>query len=81
MLLLSGFYLGLFVWGRKPILKKKILEPRSVEKNFSGLLRVSGGMLPQKILKDSVQDWLKSHFWTLVTFNDSLKSSCNQHSI
>ena len=39
-------------------------------------------MVPQTILKIySVQDWPKSHFWTLVTFTDSLISSSNKISI
>ena len=41
---------------------EKIFEPRS----------------GRKFLKYSVQDWLKSHFWTLVTFTDSLKSSSKE---
>ena len=52
-------------------IRRNFLEPRSSEKNFSGLEGVRG-MLPQKCLKDSVQDWLKSHSWTLVTYTDSL---------
>ena len=38
-------------------------------------------MLLQKFLKASVQDWLKSHVWTLVAFTDSLISSSNKISI
>ena len=61
--------------------KKKVLEPRSGEKIF-GPFRGLRGHAPRKILKDSVQDMLKSYFWTsVVTFTDSLKSSSYQISI
>ena len=75
--MLTGFYLGFLVWGGggKSILKK-IFEPRGGEKtDFIGLLGGPGACFPGKFLKHSVQDWLKSHFWTSVTFTDSLKSS------
>ena len=81
MLLLTGFYLGFFVWGRKSILKKIYEARQRREKIVLGLLGGSGGMVSLKILKDSVQDWLNSHLWTLVTFTDFLKSSSNQISI
>ena len=64
----------IFCLGGESILKKSF-EPRGGEKNFFRPSRGGGGMLPRKILKIRVQDWLKSHFWTLVTFTDSLKSS------
>ena len=40
---------------------------------------VRGHAPPENFEKDSVQDWLKSHFWTLVT--DALISSSNKISI
>ena len=54
---------------------------KSVLKKILGLLGGSESMLPGKILKYSVQDWLKWHFWTLVTFTDYLISSSNKISI
>ena len=35
----------------------------------------------EKFCKYRVQDWLKSHFWTSVTFTDSLILSSNKISI
>ena len=70
----------IFCLGRESI-PEKFLEPRSGEKIFLGLVEGSRGMLPRKILKHSVQDWLKLHLWTLVTFTDSLISSSNKISI
>ena len=63
-----------FLFGGKSIFKK-MFEPRGGEKNFFRPSRGSGRCSPRKCWKYSVQDWLKSHFWTLVTFTDSLKSS------
>ena len=45
------------------------------EKICLGLLGGPGACSPGKFWKYSVQDWLKSHFWTLVTFTDFLKLS------
>ena len=77
---MSGFYLGFFVWGE--VDPKKFLDPRSGDKKkFLGLLGVWGHVHLEKFEKISVQDWLKSHFWTLVIFTDSLISSSNKISI
>ena len=68
---------GLFVLGFGGVDPKKLLEPRR-----EILFRACRGP-PQKKIKwnDSVQDWLKSHFWTLATFTDSLILSSNKVSI
>ena len=80
----SGFYSGLFVWGGgggESILKHWFWSQAATRKNFFRPTRGSGGMLPGKFWKDSVQDRVKSHFWTLVTFTDSLIGSSNKISI
>ena len=59
-------------------IKKSFFEPRSGEKNFLGLLGGPGASCPGKFKKNSVQNWLKWHFWTLVAFTDSLISSSNK---
>ena len=69
-----GFYVGFFVWGEVDP-EKKFWATRRWEKIFVGLLGGPKACCPGKFWKYSVQDWLKSHFWTLVTFTDSLKSS------
>ena len=71
--LLPGFYLG-FLFGGKPILKKFLSHAAAIKKFFRPS-RGSGACSPGKFWKYSVRDWLKSYFWTLVTFTDSLKSS------
>ena len=58
----AGYYLGFFCLGES-ILKKFLKR----EKYF---VRPSRGVW--KAFKNSVQDWLKSHFWTLVTLIDFL---------
>ena len=65
----AGFCLGFFVGGRGEV------DP---ERIFLGLL-VRGHAPPENFEKGSVQGWLKSHFWTLVT--DALISSSNKISI
>ena len=69
--LLVGFYLGYFVW--EEVDPKNVCTHAGRLKNF---FRTSRGVLGhvhlEKFEKISVQDWLKSHFWTLVTFTDSL---------
>ena len=70
----AGFYLGFFVWGGSRSWKK-FWATRRGEKIFLGLLGGPEACSPGKFWKYSVQDWLRSHFWTLVTFTDSLKSS------
>ena len=54
---------------------QKILSHAAARKIFLVLLGGPVACSPGKFWKYSVQDWLKSHFWTLVTFTDSLKSS------
>ena len=71
MLPLTGFYL--FCLGEE-VNPKKIFEPGSGEKNFFRPFRGSGGGMPVI----SLHYWLKSHFWVLVIFTDSLKSSSSQ---
>ena len=44
-------------------------------KKFSGLLGGLGHAPPENFENIVFRIWLKSHFWTLVTFTDSLKSS------
>ena len=44
-------------------------------KKFLGLLGGPGHALPENFENIVFRIWLKSHFWTLVTFTDSLKSS------
>ena len=50
---IPGFYLEFFVWGGGGggVDPKKFLEPRSSAKKSFSPSRVSGGMLPRKILK------------------------------
>ena len=74
----SGFYRGFFVGGRgrggvDP--EKSFWATRRLQKNFLGLLGGYGACSPVKFWKHSVQNWLKSHFWILIIFTDSLKSS------
>ena len=59
-----GFYVGFFVL--REVNPEKNFEPRGGEKNVFRPSRGSGACSPG--------NWLKSHFWTLVTFTDSLKS-------
>ena len=71
-----GVLSRIFCWGgegesRSP---KKFLSHAAARKFILGLLGGPGAYSPGKFLKYSVQDWLKSHFWTLITFTDSLKS-------
>ena len=54
---------------------KKIFEPRWAIKKFLGLLGGPGHAPPENFENIVFRIWLKSHFWTLVTFTDSLKSS------
>ena len=66
----AGLCLGFFVGGRgKSILKEFFRRSKGVR----------GRAPPENFEKDSVQDWLKSHFWTLVI--DALISSSNKISI
>ena len=44
-------------------------------KKFLGLLGGPGHAPPENFENIVFRIWLKSHFWTLVTFTDSLKSS------
>ena len=66
----AGFRLGFFVGGRGEVDPERIFWPSK---------GVRGHAPPENFEKDSVQDWLKSHFWTLVT--DALISSSNKISI
>ena len=61
-----------FLFGGGELIPEKFLEPRSGEEIFLGLVRGPGACSHGKFWKHSVQDWLKSHFWILVTFTDSL---------
>ena len=64
----------IFVWG-EPILKK-IFEPRGGDKKFFRPSKGGPGHAPPENFENIVfRIWLKSHFLTLVTFIDSLKSS------
>ena len=70
----QGLILDFLFWGKSIL--KKFLTHAAATKIFLGLLGRSGVMFSWKILKKiSVQNWLKLHFWTLVTFTDSLISS------
>ena len=69
-----------FFWGGGggeggEVYREKMFEPRGGDKNFFRPSRGPGACSPGKFGKYSIQDWLKLHFWTLVTFTDSLKSS------
>ena len=55
---------------------KKIFEPRCGDKKIFRPSRGGPGHAPPENFENIVfRIWLKSHFWTLVTFTDSLKSS------
>ena len=72
---------SIFCLGQESI-SEKFLEPRSGKKIFFRACKgVQVACSHGKFRKHSVQDWLKSHFWTLVTFTDSLISSSNKISI
>ena len=77
LLLTAGFYLAFFVlWGSRSL--KKFGATQQRDKIYKSLL---GGHAPSENFEKIVQDWLKSHFWTLVAFTDSLISSSNKISI
>ena len=79
--LFPGFYLGFFVGGGEST-PKNFWSHAAANKNFlPALLGVPGACSPGKFRKDSVEDWLRSHFWTLVIFIDSLISSSNKINI
>ena len=54
---------------------KKILSHAAAIKKKLGLLGGPGHAPPENFENTVFRIWLKSHFWTLVTFTDSLKSS------
>ena len=64
----------IFLYGGKPMLKK-IFEPRCGDKKIFRPSRGPGHAPPENFENIGFRIWLKSHFWTLVTFTDSLKSS------
>ena len=71
----SGFYRGFFVGGGGVDPEKSFWATRRLQKKFLGLLGEYGACSPGKFWKHSVQNWLKSHFWILIIFTDSLNSS------
>ena len=68
----EGFYLGFFVWGELNL--KEFFRPSKGVRGHASPVNF------EKIVFD-VQDWLKSYFWTSVTFTDALISSSNKISI
>ena len=68
-------------WGSR---SQKNFWSHAVARNFFRACRGLDACSPpkkKKIWNDSVQDWLKSHFWALATFTDSLILSSNKISI
>ena len=72
----SVWHVFFFFWGGADVKlgcrSKEIFRSHAAARKILQGLKGSGGCSPQKCLKDSVQDWLKSHLWTLVTYTDSL---------
>ena len=61
--MITGFYLGFFVWGKGKIDHKKFMRHAAARERFFRPSRGVHGHAPQEDFeKDSVQDWLKSHF-------------------
>ena len=74
---LSKALSGIFFFGGGTEVKlgsqsEEIFQSHAAARKIFQGLKGSEGCSPLKCQRDSVQDWLKSHLWTLVTCTDSV---------